>query len=264
MSHDSLQQVSSTALEKAEQQYRQGLKLLKEQKPKDAIRLLREALELNPSHKEAQSALREASEGLSWSKAYFCDNCGSLVTPEKEYPRINFAGFCLRCGREISTRREIAIGLAELFTKLILFAIFPVATFIFSVFPVWTYGGGFFRMEMTNVLSAIFTAISFTPFFILLLLIFDPHGGFLTHAYYSLFDFMQPLTALHPLLFFTAEIGILFAAIYLSLLFLLTPIFYIHRKGYWKNKKHQKIILIVTSIFIALVVLRRLSMGVFD
>jgi len=256
-------QVSSKEVEKAEQQYHLGLEFLKKQKPNEAIRFLNAAVELNPSHEEAQTALRGASEGLNWNRAYFCEECGGFVKPEKDYPLIKFDGVCQRCGQTVSTRFERTIGNAELFTKILLFGMFPAATLIFAVIPMWISRSGAFILDLPPLLSAIPTGMSLTPFFFVLLSTLDPTGTLLDQMYYGIFESIQPLETIHPLLFLAAETVILFAAIYLCLLFLFTPTFYIHRKGFWKNKKRQKTLLLITSMCIVIVVLWRLSVGKF-
>lgn len=263
MSYHNSKSVFSKEIEKADQQYHLGLKFLKEQKLKEAIRLLNATVELDPSHKEAQAALRDASEGLNWNRAYFCEKCGGLIKPEKDYPVIEFDGVCHRCGQTVSTVLERTIGFAELFIKLMLFGMFPLSTFIFAISPQWMWKASSFALDYLPLLSAIFSGMSLTPFFILLLLMLDPNGTSLNQIYYGIFESIQPLETIHPLLFLTAEAAIIFIAIYLCFLFLLTPTFYIHRKGSWKNKKHQKTILLITSMFIAIIVLVRLSAGKF-
>jgi len=261
MSFDTSQQSSN---EKARQQFCRGQTLLKEKKPKEAIPLLKESLRINPSDRETQAALQDALEALNWSTTYFCQNCGGFIKPERDYPEIKFDGLCPRCGHGISTRLEKTIGFTELSLKLIMFAIFPMVTLVFCIFPMWTYKWGGFYYKLAPILSVIYAAINLTPAFILLLHAFDPTGESSTLALSSIYEFLSPLERVHPALFFTAEILILFIVIYLSLLFILTPIIYIHRKGYWKNKQHQKRIIIITSIYVALVVLRRVTSGVLE
>jgi len=263
MSQHNSNQVSRKEVEKAEQQYHLGLKFLKKQEPNEAIRFLNATIELNPSHEEAQTALRGASEGLNWNRAYFCEKCGGLVKPDKDYPLIDFDGVCHRCGHKVSTQFERTIGNAELFIKILLFGMFPVATLVFAVIPVWVSKSGSFILELPPLLSAIPESMSLTPFFFVLLSILDPTGTLLDQMYYGIFESIQPLETIHPLLFFAAETVILFVAIYLCLLFLFTPTFYVHRKGFWKNKKRQKTLLLITSACIAIPFLSRLLAGKF-
>lgn len=243
---------------KAELQYRKGLDLLRNKKQIEAIPFLEAAYELDHTHKKAQVALQDAMESVNWNTTYFCENCGGFLKPKNDYPEIIFEDFCPRCGHTTTaSHREKVIGFAELMMKAILLGMFPISTFIFSVFPSWTYKWGGFYMEQITVISAMYLGANLTPLFILLTRAIDPTGLLMDRFFQATLNSLAPLDTIHPLLFSMAEILILFLVIYLSFLFILTPIFYMHRKGYWKTKKHQKTIILITSIFVVLVIVGR-------
>lgn len=244
--------------DKAELQYHKGLDLLRNKRQMEAIPFLKAAHELDPTHKKAQVALQGALESVNWNTAYFCEICGGFLKPKKDYPEITFDDFCPSCGHTpTSSYREKAIGFAELMTKAILLGMFPIATFIFCVFPTWTYKGGGFYMEQITVIAAIYLGANLTPLFILITRAIDPTGLLMDRFFNATLNSLAPLNTIHPFLFSMVEILILFLVIYLSFLFILTPIFYMHRKGYWRTKTHQKNILLITLIFVVIVVVGR-------
>lgn len=252
--------VSTEIVKEAEGYYLQGMKFLKARKIKKALQTLNKALELNPSHVQAQAALNNAKEALEWSRVRICKNCGGLVVPRKNYPEIDFEGFCSQCGQKMPIGIEVAVGLAELFGKVILFASFPIAIFVFSWFPIpQLTPQGLYNIWGT-LLEAVFLSLPYTPFFLILFLLYPPSWQFAVQVYQS-FAGLQAF--IHPALFLLFEIVVFFLIIFLWTFLLFTPIIYIHRKSVWTEWRRQKYLLLFALLFTALIVLTRLYAGVF-
>lgn len=246
-------------IHEAENHLKKGIDLLKKQKPREAIPSLNMALKLNPSLEEAKLALKDAIEGLKWNTWHFCRKCGKLITPNRGYPLVEIEGFCPRCGQSTPTMKEELISQVELVAKLVSFGIFPVVVFIFCGMPNWRYiypyGVGY---AWNSLAAGIIRAAQFTPIVILFLIVInDPLA----------FSISKPLDYLFgPLvdspLYLFAALPFLFLIMYLYFLLLLTPIITIHKKGLWRSKKHQKTILLYTSIFVGLITTIRIASGV--
>jgi len=240
-----------------ENQYKTGLELLKKQQPKEAIPALNKAVKLDASFDEAKSSLEDAVEALNWSNWYFCRNCGKFVRPEKGYPWVEIDDFCPRCGNSVPTQKEVLISHVEIAVKLVFFGIFPLLVFIFCGMPYWQHVYPYsVKIVWSRIIDGIITAANFTLIVhVFLVMINDPWAYSLT----SIKNLLNPLQ--NSPLYFLAEISILFLLMYLYFLLILTPILTIHKKGLWKDRKHQKSIILYTSMFVGLIVIIRVASG---
>lgn len=248
-------------IHEAEKHFKKGINLLKKQKPREAIPSLNMALKLNPSFEEAKLALKDAVEGSKWNTRHFCRKCGKLITPKRGYPLVEIEGFCPTCGQSTPAIKEEIISHIELVVKLISFGIFPIVVFIFCGMPNWQHIYPYRAGYAWNTLAGgIIRAAQFTPIVILFLIVInDPLA----------FSISEPLDYLFgPLvdspLYLFAAFSFLFLIVYLYFLLLLTPIVTIHKKGLWRSKKHQKNILLYTSIFVGLIATIRIASGVLN
>jgi len=248
-------------IHEAEKHFKKGIDLLKKQKPREAIPSLNMALKLNPSLGEAKLALEDAIEGLKWNTWHFCRKCGKFITPKRGYPLVEIEGFCSRCGQSTPAVKEELISQVELVAKLVSFGIFPIVVFIFCGMPNWQhiypYRVGYAWNPLTG---GIIRAAQFTPIVILFLIVInDP----LAFSISEPFDYLFGPLVDSPLYLFAA-FSFLFLIVYLYFLLLLTPIVTIHKKGLWRSKKHQKNILLYTSIFVGLIATIRIASGVLN
>jgi len=228
----------------AEKLTQEGIELLKEQKPREAIKRLMKALELNPQLKEARTAFEEAMESLKWNTAYFCKNCGKLLLPRSEYPMFQIDEFCPRCGRPASVIKEEIIAFAELALKFLLFGIFPIAVLLFC------------GVTRTPVYEGIRSALTFTPVVLALLFLYDdPNAKSIQEFnYYTFASLPSPID-------FTMALLFLFFLVYLYCLFMFTPIVTIHKIGLWKKREHQRKILAISLAYTGVVGLIRVACG---
>lgn len=238
--------------------YEAGIEFLRKQKPKEAIFHLKKALEINPHFKEAQEALEDASEALKWNTQYFCKKCGKLVLPNTPYPYLTIDGYCPRCGEYVPTIKEEIISAVEIILKLALYGIFPLLIFWFcgipnfQVFP----ERGIVTSDWNDLTDGIFMAAAFTPLMLLIMLFLNnPYLLTLLNAY-----MFRPFQGFS---YYVVSVLFLFFVVYLYFFSVLTPFFAMHKKGLWKNKTHQKQILIFTMIFAGLIVIIRMASGVF-
>lgn len=239
-------------------EYEIGIEFLRKQKLKEAIFHIKKALEINPHFKEAKETLEDASEALKWNTRYFCSKCGKLVLPNSPYPYLTIDGYCPRCGEYVPTIKEEIISAAEIILKLALFGIFPILVLWFcgmpnfQVFP----ERGVVTSDWNDLTDGIFTAAAFTPLMLLIMLFLNnPYLLTLLNAY--LFRPFQGFS------YFIVGVFFLFFVVYVYFFLMLTPFFAMHPKGLWKNKEHQKQILIFTLIFASFIVILRMASGVF-
>lgn len=256
--------VSTETTKEAERYYLMGMKLLKDRKIKKALQTLNKAVKLNPSHAEAQSALNNAKEALRWNRVHICKNCGGLIKPSKDYPEIAFEGFCSQCGQKMSERApivmEVSLGFTELFAKAILFASLPLAIFVFSMLPMRQATPRGIYNVWSTLLEAAVLSLHYTPFFLILFLSYSPSWQFAVQAGNSIEELRA---SVHPLLFFPLEIAVFFLIVYFWAFMFFTPFLYIHRKDLWRDWERQKYLLLFALLFTVMVVLRRISAGVF-
>jgi phage FluMu protein Com len=239
-------------------EYETGIRLLRKQKPREAISHIKKALEINPRFKKAQEALEDASEALTWNARYFCRKCGKLVLPNSQYPYLTIDSYCPRCGEYVPTIKEEIISAAEIILKLALFGIFPLLVFWFcgmpnfQVFP----ERGIVASDWNDLTDGVFMAAAFTPFMlIIMLLLNNPYLLTILNAF-----MFRPFQGFS---YYIAAVFFLFFVIYLYFFFILTPFFAMHKKGLWRNKMHQKQVLIFTAIFVGFIVIIRMASGVF-
>ena len=245
-------------IEEAYVMYEAGLEFLKKQKPREAIPYFQRALQIYPQLEEAREALEDTLEALSWNAWYFCSKCGKAVLPNSQYPFLDINGFCPRCGESIPTQKEILINVAEVGLKLFLFGIFPILVFIFCGLPNYQFipEKGIVAAVWNDLTDGIFQALAFTPIItFLMVLLNDPY--LVWKLNYYLFSHF------HGLAYFIVGAIFLFFVVYLYFFALLTPIFALHKKGTWKSKKHQKSILIFSGVFVIIIMVIRITFGVF-
>jgi len=235
-----------------------GIELLKEQKPREAIKPLRRALELAPYLEEAREALEEAMESLEWNVAHFCKKCGKLVLPHSEYPLLLIDGFCPRCGNAVNTKKEEFIAFAELAVKLILFGIFPIVAFIFCGMPHRLLNIKTLAVEVTwyALYDGLQMALTLTPIVIALLFLYnDPNANIIRNFnHYTFASLPSPFDFITAFLFF-------FLLVYLYCLIVLTPIVSLHKIGQWRSKEHQKKILKLSLAYVGIIGLIRVACG---
>lgn len=233
---------------------------LRKGKISEAEKCFSELLKWKLDFERAAFVLKEIRESRNWSVKHFCENCGKLLIPETDYPHLTFSSYCPNCGQAINLSKEEYIAIFEFLTKIIAFGVFLPILIVFCSIP-------FRQGTMTGIwylwnplLDGIFSAISFTPIvIIILLLVNDPWGFSLKNVHDTIYNFAGGNFALR---FFISAL-LLFALIYIYFLFLLTPIFAIHRKGCWKSGKHQKRLLLYTLLFFGMIIVIRIGAGVF-
>lgn len=243
MSENSLRHLNRKQM-RAEKLTQEGIELLKEQKPREAIKRLMKAVELNPQLKEARTAFEEAMESLKWNAACFCRNCGKLLLPRSEYPVFQIDEFCPRCGEPVSVIKEQIIAFAELALKFLLFGIFPISVFLFC------------GVTATPLYEGIRSALTFTPIVLALLFLYDdPNARSIQEFnYYTFASLPSPLDFITALLF-------LFLLLYLYCLLMFTPMVTIHKIGFWKKGEHQKRILAISLAYTGIIGLIRVASG---
>lgn len=242
----------------AKTEYENGIRLLSKQKPKEALRHLKKALELNPHFEEAKHALDDALEALTWNAWYFCKKCGKLILPNSLYPYLTIDGYCPRCGEFAPTFKEEIISVVEIAVKIALFGIFPILVFIFCGIPSLQLIPKKMTVEVDwyPLTDGIFMAANLTPLIMLLMLFLnDPY--LLQETNYLLFGKLDDAS------YFIAGSLFFFMIMYLYFFVLLTPFFTLHKRGLWKSRVHQKQILIFTAIFVGVILVARMSFGVF-
>jgi len=251
---------SSRDVEDAKKEYDRGVRLLTLGKPSKAIPFLEKALELNSEMEEAKSALSEAKSGLIWSSPRFCSKCQKLLEPVSEYPHTKYEDFCPRCGEIQGFDKEALIGIVEIFTKLVFFGVYIVAVLFFLAMPDFQLVSTIWILAWNRLADGVFLAMSFIPMVIaFFVLTNDPWGNSLSFINFAVFD---PLRS-NPPLYLAASILLLVASVYLYFFFMLTPFLAVHRKGMWVTARHQKKILICTSVFCGFVIAVRMVNGVF-
>lgn len=250
--------------QKAKQLYNEGLELLKQQKPREALSFLKKAFDLDRDSEEVRRSLTDAQEGLKWNVAYFCRTCGAFIRPEKEYPTLKINGFCPRCGNSVPTQKEDIISFTELAVKALLIGIFPLLIFVFAGMPNFQISPNMVIGARWNALSdGIFLSLSFTPLVVILQVLFDPQGIGLWWLNYHIGGVFEPLKNIHILLYFASQVFLLFVALYTYFFVMLTPMFALHKKGKWKERKHQKQLIIYASLIVIVIAAFRASSGIF-
>jgi len=251
---------SACNMEDAENAYNKGVEFLTLGKPSKAIPFLQEALKLNFGREEVKSALSEARSGLMWSSPKFCSKCKKLLEPISEYPYLKYENFCPRCGETQSFDKEEFISVMEFSTKLIFFGVYILLLLIFCAIPN-------LQLTLTGIwylwnplVNGVFLAISFSPIVVMFfVLINDPWGSSLSSIN---LQFFAPLRSSPPL-YLAVSILLLLTTVYLYFFFLLTPFLAVHRKRTWISVKHQKKLLMYTSIFCGFIIFVRMACGVF-
>ncbi|MEM0095631.1 MAG: hypothetical protein QW660_03230 [Candidatus Bathyarchaeia archaeon] len=241
-------------------EFEKGMNYLRKGKISEAEKCFSELLKWKPDFEEVAFVLKEIKESRNWSAKNFCGNCGKLLIPETDYPHLAFSSYCPNCGQTINISKEEYIAIFEFLTKIVAFGVFLPILIVFCSIP-------FRQGTMTGIwylwnplLDGIFSAISFTPIvIIILLLVNDPWGFSLKNIHDEIYNFASGNFAL---LFFISAL-LLFMVIYIYFLFLLTPFLAIHRKGFWKSGKHQKRLLLCTLLFFGLIIVIRIGAGVF-
>ncbi len=246
--------------ERAKKSFENGMNFLREGRILKAEECFLEALKWKSDFDRAKFVLREIQEGKKWSVKHFCGNCGKLIIPESSYPHLTFSSYCPSCGKSINMLKEEFIAIIEFLTKIVAFGVFLPVLIIFCCLP--------FRQATMNgiwylwnpLLDGVFSALSFTPVVIItLLLINDPWGFSLKNIHAFIFDFVKD----NPAACFLASSTILFIALYVYFFFLLTPFLAVHRRGSWRDIKHQKRVLFYTFFFFGLIMVIRVGAGVF-
>jgi len=250
---------NQTVIEKtAKMEYEDGIRLLSKQKPREAIYHIKKALELNPHFEEAKQALEDALEALTWNAWHFCKKCGKLILPNSLYPYLTIDGYCPKCGEFAPTFKEEIISIAEIALKIALFGIFPILIFIFCGMPNLQLipKKMIVEPEWYDLTDGIFMAANLTPIMLLLMLLFNDPELTREINFFLFGKFSDTAYFIAASLFF-------FVIMYLYFFVLLTPFFTLHKKGMWKSKPHQKQILIYTAIFVGVILILRMSFGVF-
>jgi len=243
----------------AEHYFQRGLELLKKQKPHQAIPMLQTALKLDPTHKDAQTIFQDANESLKWNVAHFCQNCGAFIKPEGTFPfNLEIREHCSTCGSPVPTaRKERIISFTENVVKFLLIGPFPILVLYFIGIPNFvldTVGQIGFRYR--PIPEGLVRSISLTPIITLLLITIDPKRGgadLLYEAVFNIGSILTPLKNIHFIIYFASALLLVFAFLYIYFLVMLTPIFAAHRKGQWKQWKHQRLVILFAFAFVLLV-----------